>query len=87
MKSSFEKFVKVVQIDGYKGSADALRKVASMISLNVVVVTGIPNLKMNLLNALDVYSRKECICLIVLEKLNDHKADKNKVMKIIECEK
>ena len=31
MKSSFEKFVKVVQIDGYKGSADALRKVASMI--------------------------------------------------------
>ncbi|KNB41711.1 translation initiation factor EIF2b gamma subunit [Blastocystis sp. subtype 4] len=74
----FEKFVKVVQIDGYKGSADALRKVASMISLNVVVVTGIPNLKMNLLNALDVYRRKECICLIVLEKLNDHKADKNK---------
>lgn len=84
MKHSFEKFVTVVQIDGYKGSADALRKVASMISLDVVVVTGIPNFKMNLLNALDVYRRKECICLIVLEKMKNHKADKNKVIKIMD---
>ena len=76
----FESFVKTIQVYGSKGTGDELQKVSSQIHSDLIVVTGIPNLKMNLLNALDDYRIRSCTLLIVLEKLQNHKEDKNKVV-------
>ena len=70
----FKSFVKTIQVYGSKGTGDELQ-----FHSDLIVVTGIPNLKMNLLNALDDYRIRSCTLLIVLEKLQNHKEDKNKV--------
>ncbi|KAK8793202.1 hypothetical protein WA588_005141 [Blastocystis sp. NMH] len=78
----FKSFVKTIQVYGSKGTGDELQKISSQFHSDLIVVTGIPNLKMNLLNALDDYRIRSCTLLIVLEKLQNHKEDKNKVNSI-----
>ena len=75
----FKSFVKTIQVYGSKGTGDELQKISSQFHSDLIVVTGIPNLKMNLLIALDDYRIRSCTLLIVLEKLQNHKEDKNKV--------
>lgn len=75
----FESFVKMIQVYGSKGTGDELQKISSQFHSDLIVVTGIPNLKMNLLSAMDDYRIRSCTLLIVLEKLQNHKEDKNKV--------
>ena len=75
----FKSFVKTIQVSGSKGTGDELQKISSQFHSDLIVVTGIPNLKMNLLNALDDYRIRSCTLLIVLEKLQNHNEDKNKV--------
>ena len=72
----FKSFVKTIQVYGSKGTGDELQKISSQFHSDLIVVTGIPNLKMN---ALDDYRIRSCTLLIVLEKLQNHKEDKNKV--------
>ena len=79
LNSRFESFVKMIQVYGSNGTGDELQKISSQFHSDLIVVTGIPNLKMNLLSALDDYRIRSCTLLIVLERQQNHKEDKNKV--------
>ena len=76
---SKESFVNVIQLNGFRGSADALRQLKPQINSDCIVVTGNVPLCMDLYSIANVYRCKECAYLVVLGKDEKHVADKNKV--------
>lgn len=76
---SKESFVNVIQLNGFRGSADALRQLKPQINSDCIVVTGNVSLCMDLYSIANVYRCKECAYLVVLGKDEKHVADKNKV--------
>ena len=74
-----EPFVNVVSLEGSRGSADSLRQLAPQISHSCIVITGNPNLSLNLYDVADMYRRNDCLCLMVLEQIKNRQVDKNKV--------
>lgn len=74
-----ESFVDVIQLNGFRGSADALRLLKPQINSDCIVVTGNVPLCMDLYSIANVYRCKECACLVILGKDEKHVADKNKV--------
>lgn len=69
----------VIQLNGFRGSADALRQLKPQINSDCIVVTGNVPLCMDLYSIANVYRCKECAYLVVLGKDEKHVADKNKV--------
>ena len=77
--SRFESFAEIVCIESSKGPYNTLRLMAQDLLSDCIIVTGNINLNLNLYDIADVYRRKECACLLVLEQLKNHKTEKDKV--------
>lgn len=70
--SRLESFVDIVCFENSKGTYDTLRQMVPSIKSDCIVVTSNFNLHLNLYDIANVYRRKECACLFVLEQLKDH---------------
>ncbi|CBK19799.2 uncharacterized protein [Blastocystis hominis] len=72
-----ESFVDIVCFENSKGTYDTLRQMVPSIKSDCIVVTSNFNLHLNLHDIANVYRRKECACLFVLEQLKDHTTAKD----------
>ena len=76
---SKESFVNVIQLNGFRGSADALRQLRPQIHNDCIVVTGNIMRNVDLYSIANMYRCEECAFFVVLSKDEKHVADKNKV--------
>ena len=67
-----ESFVDIVCFENSKGTYDTLRQMVPNLKSDCIVVTSNFNLHLDLYDIANVYRRKECACLFVLEQLKDH---------------
>lgn len=74
-----ESFVDVIQLNGFRGSADALRQLRPQIHNDCIVVTGNIMRNVDLYSIANMYRCEECAFFVVLSMDEKHVADKNKV--------